>query len=45
MTMIDRFRSRREAARRAHTINRALRSASTPQMRDEILLIAQRYYG
>lgn len=45
MTMIDRFRSRRDANRRARTIDRALRSATTPAMRDEILTIAQRYYG
>lgn len=45
MTMIDRFRSRRDAARRARAIDRALRSATSPAVRDEILTLAQRYYG
>lgn len=45
MNMIDRLRSRREATRRARTVDHALRSANSPAMRDEILLIAQRYYG
>lgn len=45
MSMINRIRSRRDAARRTRAIERALRSASTPAVRDEILTIAQRYYG
>lgn len=45
MTMIDRFRSRRDAARRARAIEHALRSANSPAVRQEILAIAQRYYG
>ncbi|MEV4627452.1 hypothetical protein AB0J90_14285 [Micromonospora sp. NPDC049523] len=45
MSMIDKFRSRRDAARRARAIERALRSANSPAVRDEILTIAQRYYG
>jgi hypothetical protein len=45
MTMIDRLRGRRDAARRARDIERALRSAKSPSVRDEILAIATRYYG
>lgn len=45
MTMIDRYRNRRDAARRARAIDRALRSANSPAVRDEILAITQRYYG
>jgi hypothetical protein len=45
MTMIDRYRSRRDAARRARAIERALRSANSPAVREEILAIAQRYSG
>jgi hypothetical protein len=45
MSMIDRYRSRREANRRARTIARALGEARTPAVRDEILAIASRYYG
>ncbi|MEV1288345.1 hypothetical protein [Micromonospora sp. NPDC049679] len=44
-TMIDRFRTRRDATRRARAIERALRSATSPAVRNEILVIAQRYYG
>lgn len=45
MSMINRYRDRRDAARRARAIERALRSANSPAVRDEILTIAQRYYG
>lgn len=45
MTMIDRLRGRRNAARRARAIEHALRSAKSPSVRDEILAIATRYYG
>lgn len=45
MTMIDRFRSRRDATRRARAIERALRSTNSPAVRNEILVMAQRYYG
>jgi len=45
MSVINRFRSRRDASRRARAIERALRSANSPAVRDEILLAAQRYYG
>jgi hypothetical protein len=45
MSMIERFRSHREAARRTRAIERALRAANTPAARDEILVIAQRHYG
>ena len=43
--MIDRYRHRRDAARRARAIDRALRQANTPALRDEILAITDRYYG
>lgn len=45
MKMINRYRSRREAARRERAIERALRAASSPSVRDEIRVMAQRYYG
>lgn len=45
MTMIDRFRTRRDNNRRARAIQRALNSANSPAVRKEILAIAQRYYG
>ncbi|MGI5212465.1 hypothetical protein [Plantactinospora sp. CA-290183] len=45
MSMINRFRNRRSDARRARAIQRALRSANSPAVRDEILIAAQRYYG
>lgn len=44
MSMIDRYRRNREAARRSRAIDRALRSANTPAMREEILAVADRYY-
>ncbi|MER5456996.1 MULTISPECIES: hypothetical protein [Micromonospora] len=43
MSMIERIRSRRDASRRARAIERALRSANSPAVRDEILVIAQRH--
>ncbi|GAB3853735.1 hypothetical protein ACN26Z_02830 [Verrucosispora sp. WMMD703] len=43
MSMIERIRNRRDASRRARAIERALRSASSPAVRDEILAIAQRH--
>lgn len=45
MSMLSRFRKRRDHARRARAIERALRSATTPAVRDEIVIAAQRYYG
>jgi septum formation topological specificity factor MinE len=45
MSMFDRFRNRRDSARRARAIERALRSANSPAVRNEILAIAQRHYG
>ncbi|MFC0530358.1 hypothetical protein [Phytohabitans kaempferiae] len=45
MKMLDRYRSHREASRRARAIERALRQANSPAVRDEIRVIAQRYYG
>ncbi|MDQ0367867.1 hypothetical protein [Catenuloplanes indicus] len=45
MSMISRIRAARETARRNRAIERALRSANTPALRDEILTIAQRHYG
>jgi hypothetical protein len=44
MSMIDRFRSRRDAARRTRAIERALRATNSPAVRDEILAIAQRQF-
>jgi hypothetical protein len=43
--MLDRYRHRRAAHRRARAIESALRSANSPAVRDEILAIAQRHYG
>ncbi|MBX7269861.1 hypothetical protein KIF24_30130 [Micromonospora sp. Llam7] len=43
MSMIERIRNRRDASRRARAIERALRSAGSPAVRDEILAIAQRH--
>jgi hypothetical protein len=45
MSMINRFRDRREASRRARALERALRKTNSPAVRDEILAIASRYYG
>jgi hypothetical protein len=45
MSMIERLRHRRDANRRTRAIERALREAKTPAVRDEILAIASRYYG
>lgn len=45
MKMIDRYRSHREATRRARAIERAIRQANSPAVRDEIRIIAQRHYG
>jgi hypothetical protein len=43
VNMIERLRSRRTATRQAHAIDRALRSAPTETMRNEILIFAQRH--
>jgi hypothetical protein len=43
MNLINRLRSRRNASRQTRAIDRALRVAPTQAMRDEILVIAQRY--
>jgi hypothetical protein len=43
MSMIDRYRHRRDANRRARAIQRALSSANSPAVRAEILAIAQRH--
>jgi len=45
MSMIDTIRNRRRAARRSRDIERALRAAKTPAVRDEILAIVNRHYG
>ncbi|MFI5840959.1 hypothetical protein ACIA8K_14760 [Catenuloplanes sp. NPDC051500] len=45
MSMISRIQAKRETARRNRAIERALRSANTPALRDEILTIAQRHFG
>jgi hypothetical protein len=44
MSMFERLRDRRHAARRARAIERALRQAKSPSVRDEILAIASRYH-
>lgn len=43
MSMIERIRNHRDATRRARAIQHALRSANTPAVREEILVIAQRH--
>ena len=43
MSMINRLRDRRNASRQSRAIDRALRKAPTQAMRDEIVVIAQRY--
>ncbi|MFY1688768.1 hypothetical protein [Plantactinospora sp. WMMB782] len=45
MSMINRLRNRRNSARRARAIERALRATDSPAVRDEILIAAQRFYG
>jgi len=44
-SMMIRFRERREANRRARSIEHALRAAKTPAVREEILAIANRFYS
>ena len=36
------FRSRRESARTRRAVNRAIETAATPALRDELILMAQR---
>jgi len=43
-TLVEKFRSRRESARRDRAIARALAASSSQSMRDEILTIANREY-
>ncbi|MET8352808.1 MULTISPECIES: hypothetical protein [unclassified Micromonospora] len=45
MSMIERIRSHRDATRRARAIEHALRSANSPAVREELLIIAQRHMG
>jgi hypothetical protein len=45
MSMINRFRTRRDAARRSRAIEKALRAANSPAVREEIRAMAQRHYG
>ena len=45
MKLVQKFRTRAHAARNARAIDRALRSAPTQAMRDEILIISQRHGG
>lgn len=42
MSMISRARERRRISRENRAINRAIHSAPTPSMRDELALLAQR---
>ncbi|MGC4855999.1 hypothetical protein ACLQ24_22040 [Micromonospora sp. DT4] len=41
--MIERIRNHRDANRRARAIEHALRSANSPAVREELLVIAQRH--
>ncbi|WP_196073351.1 hypothetical protein [Nakamurella alba] len=41
-TLAKAIRSRRESARTRRAVNRAIDAASTPAMRDELILMAQR---
>ncbi|MEV4654680.1 hypothetical protein [Micromonospora cremea] len=43
--MIERIRNHRDATRRARAIEHALRSANSPAVREELLIIAQRHMG
>jgi hypothetical protein len=43
MIMIDRLRRRRNVNRQNRALDRALRSAPTQAMRNELLMIAQRF--
>jgi len=46
MSVLDRIRSRRKVARHNRAIERALQAANhSPAIRDEIVAIAQRFYG
>ncbi len=45
MSTIDRIRTRRRISRQNRAINRALQSAPTQSMRDEIVIFAQRRLG
>jgi hypothetical protein len=45
MSMIDRYRTRRQHVRQARAIQRALDATRSPAVREEILAAAQRYYG
>jgi hypothetical protein len=45
MNILAKLRRHQAAARNARSIDRALRSAPTQAMRDEILLISQRHGG
>lgn len=42
-TMMDRFRTNRAANRRSRALDRALRTAPSQAVRDELLAIASRY--
>ncbi|MEV0896990.1 hypothetical protein [Actinoplanes sp. NPDC049802] len=45
MNMIDRFRQRRIVSRQNRAIDRALQSAPTHAMRDELAVFAQRRFS
>ncbi len=40
--LVKAIRSRREISRTRRELNRAIRNAATPSMRDELILVAQR---
>lgn len=45
MNIAAKIRARRTQARNRRAVNRALATAATPAMRDEILIMAQRQQG
>jgi hypothetical protein len=44
MSMIDRFRSHRQSVRRERAIERAIRSANSPAVQEEIRAMVQRQW-
>lgn len=45
MSFASSLRQRRAIARTNRQLNRAINSAATPAMRDELILVSQRMYG
>ena len=42
-TITNTLRARRQAARTRRALNRAINTAATPSMRDELIIVAQRH--